>query len=198
MHSESRLRRVTALVIAVMGTVSVSAHGQPPPASSSTSPPGSVLPHNVIVALGVVNRFFPEVTQQASSGQNLTAVGKPKATRSVIYANNDSSKKVTITVDQYARSSDASAAYHEAVEKSRIVPGFKPISAPDLSQNAFIGTVTQGAETHLGIGALDGTRIVGVTLAGYEPTPDNVAKLISLSRKEEAASKAAPDRNTRK
>jgi hypothetical protein len=119
--------------------------------------------------MSVVNRFFPEVTQEASTGQNLTAVGKPKATRSVIYTNSDSSKKVTITVDQYVSSSDASSAYQEAVQKSKNVPGFKPVSAPNLGQNAFIGTVTQGEETHIGLGALDGTLIVGATLVGYDP-----------------------------
>jgi hypothetical protein len=145
--------------------------------------------------MSVVNRFFPEVTQEASTGQNVTAVGNPKATRSVIYANGDNSKKVTITVDQYASSSNASSAYQEAVQKSKIVPGFKSLSAPNLGRNAFIGRVTQGAETHIGLGVLHGTLIVGATLVGYEPTTENTAKLISLTREEEAAAKAALDQN---
>jgi hypothetical protein len=143
----------------------------------------------------VVNRFFPEVTQEASAGQNLTAVGNPQATRSVIYVNSDSSNKVTITVDQYVTSNEASSAYEEAVHKSRIVPGFKPISAPNLGPHAFVGSVTHGAETHIGLGALDGTLIVGATLAGYEVTPDTTAKLISLAREEKRAAKAALDPN---
>jgi hypothetical protein len=146
----------------------------------------------------MVNRFFAEVTQEASTGQNLTSVGKPKATRSVIYGNSDSSKKVTISVDQYASSSEASSAYQEAVQKSKIVPGFKPVSAPNLGQDAFIGTVTQGEETHIGLGALHGTLIVGATLAGYDPTPGNIAKLISLAREEENAARAALDRSAQK
>jgi hypothetical protein len=150
-----------------------------------------VLPRNVIVSIDEVNRFFPEVTQELSTGPNLTAVGKPKATRSVIYANSDGSKKVTITVDQYKTASHALSAYHEAVQKSRMVPGFRPIPAPDFGPHAFIGTVTQGMETHIGLGALYGTLIVGVTLVGYEPTPDNIAKLISLTRSEEATAQAA-------
>jgi len=150
-----------------------------------------VLPRDVIVAINVVDRFFPEITREASMGQNLTAVGNPKRTRSVIYANNDSSKKVTISVDQYADSSDASPAYEEAVQKSRIVPGFKPISAANLGRHSFIGTVTQGTETHIGLGSLDDALIVGATLVGYEPTPGNIAKLISLTRSEEQAAKAA-------
>jgi hypothetical protein len=148
----------------------------------------------VVVPISVVNRFFSQVTREASTGQNLTAVGNPKATRSVIYANSDSSKKVTITVDQYASPTDASSAYQEAVQKSKIVPGFKPVSSSDLGQNAFIGTVTQGDETHIGLGAVQGTLIVGVTLVGYDPTPDNIAKLVSVTREEEAAAKAALDR----
>ena len=90
-------------------------------------------------------------------------------------------------------SSEASSAYQEAVQKSKIVPGFKPVPHRDLGQNAFIGTVTQGAETHIGLGALHGTLIVGVTLAGYDPTPDKIAKLISLTREEESAAEAALD-----
>jgi hypothetical protein len=100
---------------------------------------------------------------------------------------------VTITVDQYASSSDASSAYQEAVQKSKIVPGFKPLSAPNLGQNAFIGTATQQGETHIGLGALHGILVVGATLAGYDPTPQNTAKLISLTREEERAAKAALD-----
>jgi len=64
----------------------------------------------------VIQRFFPEVTQEATTGQNLTAVGNPTTTRSVIYATGDASKKVTVTVDQYESSTDASSAYQQAIE----------------------------------------------------------------------------------
>jgi len=150
-----------------------------------------LLSREVVVPLSVVNRFFPEITREATTGQNLTAVGNAKATRSVIYANSDSSKNVTITVDQYASSSDASSAYQEAVQKSKTVPGFKPIPAENLGKNAFIGTVTQGGETHIGLGALGGTVIVGATLAGFDPTPDIIDKLISMTREEEGLAKTA-------
>jgi hypothetical protein len=191
----SHLTRLAALLIAIIGFLSSAAYGQsPPPRNGTTSTPGSVLPRTVGVSISVVNRFFSEVTREASTGQNLTAVGNPKATRSVIYANSDSSKKVTITVDQYASTTDASSAYQEAVQKSKIVPGFKSVSASDLGQNAFIGTVTQGDETHIGLGTLQGTLIVGATLVGYDPTPDNIAKLVSVTREEEAVAKAALDR----
>jgi len=66
--------------------------------------------------------------------------------RNVIYANSDSSKKVTVTVDD-ATASDAASAYQEAVVKSKAVPGFEVIPADNLGQNAFVGTVTQGGET---------------------------------------------------
>jgi hypothetical protein len=195
MHSGPHPTRLAALLIAITGSLSLAAYGQsPPPGNGTTSTPGSVLPRKVVVPISVVNRFFSQVTREASTGQNLTAVGNAKATRSVIYANSDSSKKVTITVDQYASPTDASSAYQEAVQKSKIVPGFKPVSASDLGQNAFIGTVTQGDETHIGLGALQGTLIVGATLVGYDPTPDNIAKLVSVTREEEAAAKAALDR----
>ena len=175
----------------LIGIVSLTADGQSAsPANSTTTASESLLPGNIIVPIEVVSRLFPEITREANTGQNITAVGEPKATRSVIYANSDSSKKVTISVDEYTSSSDALSAYDEAVRKSKIVPGFKPLPAPNLGEHGFIGTVTQGEETHIGLGVLNGTLIVGVTLAGYEPASDNTAKLISLAQKEEAAAQA--------
>jgi hypothetical protein len=58
--------------------------------------------------------------------------------------------------------------------------------------------VTQEGETHIGLGALNGTLIVGATLAGYDLTPDNTANLISLTQEEERAAKTAVDRNRQK
>ena len=189
---EFELRRGTSLLIILIGIISLSADGQSPsPDESATSASESLLPRNAVIPLTVVNRFFPEVTHEASTGQNLTAVGNPKATRSVIYVNSDNSKKVTITVDQYVSSGEASSAYQEAVQKSKTVPGFKPVPAANLGPNAFVGTVTQGGETHIGLGALHGTLIVGVTLAGYDPTSETTAKLISVTREQENAAKAA-------
>ena len=186
MHDGSQLRRVAALLIAIIWTVSFAAHGQSrSPTTGSTNTSDFMLPRNVMVPLSVAKGSFSEMAQETSTGQNLTAVGNPKATRSVIYTNSDGSKKMTITVDQYANSSDASSAYQEAIQKSKTVPGFKPISTPNLGRHAFIGTMTQGAETHIGVGALEGTLIVGATLVGYDPTPGNTAKLIALTREEE-------------
>ncbi len=191
-HNGLEPRPATSLTIALIGILSLNVYAQSPSQSAAaTSGSGSLLSREVVVPLSVVNRFFPEITREATTGQNLTAVGNAKATRSVIYANSDSSKNVTMTVDQYASSSDASSAYQEAVQKSKTVPGFKPIPAENLGQNAFIGTVTQGGETHIGLGALDGTVIVGATLAGFDPTPDNIDKLISMTREEEGVAKTA-------
>jgi len=178
--SGSRLQRLEALLIALVGALSLAAYGQSSPSSGTTSTSDSVLPRSFVVPLSAVDEFFPQVTQEASTGQNLTAVGNPKATRSVIYANAETSKKVTITVDQYESSTDALSAYQQAVEKSKI-PGFKPVSLPNVGQEAFAGTVTMGAETHVGLGAM----------VGYDATPDNVAKLVAVARKEEAAARAA-------
>jgi hypothetical protein len=199
MRNGLTLTKFAAVFIVAIEALSLNANGQSPsPANSSAQASDSTLPRRVVVPISVVNRFFPEVAGEASTGRNLTAVANATATRSVIYANSDSSKKVTITVDEYATASDASSAYEEAVAKSKTVPGFKPVSAENLSQNAFVGTVTQGGETHIGLGALHGTLIVGATLAGYDLTPENTAKLISLTREEERVAKAAMDRNRHK
>jgi hypothetical protein len=191
---EFELGRGTSLLIILIGIISLSADGQSPsPDKSTTSASEALLPRKAVIPISIVHRFFSEVSREASTGRNLTAVANAKATRSVIYANSDSSKKVTITVDQYASWSEASSAYQEAVAKSRTVPGFKPVSAENLDPNAFVGTVIQGGETHIGLGALHGTLIVGVTLAGYDSTPDKIANLISLTREEENAVKTALD-----
>ena len=182
------MKRLAILFIAVVVLPPVVRGEQSPSRGiGGVSAPGAMLARDVIVPLPVVTRFFPEATQEMSTGQNETAVRNPGATRSVIYTNSDKSKKVTISVDQYATSSDASAAYEEAVQKSRSVPGFRPIDAPNLGPQAFIGTVTRGTETHIGLGALRGTLIVGVTLVGYEASADTTAKLVSLAREEEKA-----------
>jgi hypothetical protein len=188
------MKRFAILLIAIVVMLPMArGEGSPSPRPGGVSEPGALLGRDVIVPLSVVTRFFPEATQEISTGQNATAVGNPEATRSVIYTSSDKSKKVTITIDQYATSKDASAAYAEAVQKSRSVPGFKTIEAPNLGPQAFVGTVTQGTETHIGLGALRGTRVVGVTLAGYEASADITAKLVSLAREEEKAANAIAD-----
>jgi hypothetical protein len=199
MRNGPTLIKFAAVLIAVIESLLLIANGQSPsPADGSAKASDSILPRKVVVPISTVNRFFPEVTREASTGRNLTAVANAKATRSVIYANSESSKKVTITVDEYATANDASSAYQEAVAKSKTVPGFKPVPAENLGQDAFVGTVTQGGETHIGLGALHGTLIVAATLAGYDSTPENTAKLISLTREEESAVKAALDSNPKK
>jgi len=195
MRNGPRLIKFAAVLIAVSEVLLLMADGQSPSAAKAAD---SILPRNVVVATNVVNRFFPEVTSEASTGHNLTAVGNPKATRSVIYANSDSSRKVTISVDNYATQSDASSAYQEAVAKSKTVPGFKSVPSESLGRDAFVGTVTQGGETHIGLGALRGTLIIGATLAGYDVTPENTARLISLTREEERAAKVGVDGDRQK
>ena len=165
-------------------------YGQSPsPASGRASAADSLLTRKAVIPISTVRRFFPQVDRESSTGPNLTAVGNPKATRSVIYANSKGSKKVTITVDQYVSSNDASSAYEEAVQKSKAVPGFMPISAPNLGQNAFMATVTRGEETHIGFGALRSNLILGITVVGYDPRPGTINKLRSLAREQEAAAK---------
>ena len=184
MGSGSRPGRLTALLIAMVGTLSLVCESFSAPATS-----GGTLPRDVIVPLSEVSRLFPDITRETSTGRNLTATGNPKATRLVIYESGDGSKKVTITVDQYGSSRDASSAYKQAVQKSQSVPGFKPVQVPRLGQQAFAGTTTMDGETHIGLGTLDHKLIVGATLAGYDATPDNATKLVAVARMQGAAAK---------
>jgi hypothetical protein len=124
---------------------------------------------------------IPDVTEKASTGPNETSVGKPIASRSVVFASADGKKKLTLSVDQYASASDAAAAYQTAVQGSKAAPGFKPAASPNLGQEAFAGTSQVGAEMHFGLGARDGRLIMSATHAGDIPvTPDNSNNLISL------------------
>ena len=189
-HSGLHASPLPSLLIALIGNLWMAAYGQAiSPGVGTASASDSLLAREVVIPISTVRRFFPQVDQEAATGPHLTAIGGPKATRSVIYANSHNSKKVTITVDQYVSSSDASSAYEEAVQKSKAVPGFTPISAPNLGQNAFMATVTRGEETHIGFGALHGNLILGITVVGYHPTPGTIVKLRSLAREEEAAAK---------
>jgi len=190
--SGSRLRLLAPLLIAAVVAFLPVAYGQSSALSlGSPAASGALLPRNVVVPLRVVIRFFAEVDRQASTGRDSTAVGNPKATRSEIYANDDDSKKVTITVDLYRNSRDAWSVFRAARQKSEEVAGFKPIPIPPVGQRSSAGMVTMDAETHIGLGALDGKLIVGVTLAGFDATPHNIAELVALARVEDAAAKEA-------
>jgi hypothetical protein len=152
-------------------------------ACSDTAPP--LLPRDAVVPVGVVTKFFPDVTKEASTGPNETSVGKPIASRSVVFLSADGKKKVTLSIDQYASVSDAAAAYQTAVQGSKAAPGFNPAATPSLGQEAFAGTSQVGAEMHFGLGARDGRLIMSATHAGDIPvTPENSNNLISLGGEE--------------
>lgn len=190
MHTGSTLTLRVLPLICIAAILSMAAYGQ---AVSLGAGPASVsdslLSREVVIPISTVRRFFPQVDQEARTGPHLTAVGSPKATRSVIYARSNNSKKVTLTVDEYVSSTDALSAYEEAVTKSKTVPGWTPVSAPDLAQNAFMAIVTRNEGTHIAFGALQGNFILGITIVGYDPTPGTISKLRSLAREEEAAAK---------
>jgi hypothetical protein len=159
-------------------------------ACSDTAPP--LLPRDAVVPVSAVTEYFPDVTKEASTGPNETSVGKPIASRSVVFLSADGKKKVTLSIDQYASSGDAASAYQTAVQGSKDAPGFKPAAAPNLGEEAFAGTSQVGTEMHFGLGARDGRLIVSATHAGDIPvTPDNSSKLISLGGKELTTAKQA-------
>jgi hypothetical protein len=141
-----------------------------------------LLPRDTIVPVSVVTQHFPDIAKEASTGPNETSVGKPLASRSVVFTSADGTKKVTLSVDQYASDSDAAAAYQTAVEGSKTAPGFKPAVSPKLGEEAFAGSSQVGAEMHFGLGTRDGRLIVSATHAGAIPvTPENSSRLIDLA-----------------
>jgi hypothetical protein len=147
----------------------------------STTASSALLPRNAVVPVSEVTRYFPDIAKEASTGPNETSVGKPIASRSVVFTSADGKKKVTLSVDQYASAGDAASAYQTAVQGSKAAPGFKPAASPTLGQEAFAGTSQVGAEMHFGLGARDGALIMSATHAGDIPvTPDNSNNLIGL------------------
>lgn len=159
--------------------------------SSADTTSNALLPRNFVVLLNLVNQYFGAITQQESTGEDSTAQENPVATRAVFFVNDGGTLLVTITAGRYHTASDATAAYQTALQKSEAVPGFTPISIPPVGQQSFAGSVTQGTETHVGLGALDGKYVFGATLAGFDATPDNVANLVGLARAQDAAINAA-------
>jgi hypothetical protein len=140
-----------------------------------------LLARDTVVPVSAVTQYFPEITKEASTGPNETSVGKPVASRSVVFTSADGKKKVTVSIDQYASASDAASAYQTAVQGSKAAPGFEPAATPNLGQEAFAGTSQVGDEMHFGLGARDGRLIMSATHAGDIPvTPDNSNNLISL------------------
>jgi hypothetical protein len=136
--------------------------------------------------LSSVQQYFPEVTRQESTGPNSTSSGKPEASRQVIYSNGDSSKKVTVSVDKYASDQAASSAFQDAINKSEKVTGFAALPAPDIGQKASAGIVTQGTESHVGVGSVSGPLIIQATIAGYEPSPQNISNIEAVTKSEVA------------
>ncbi|MGW6377134.1 hypothetical protein ACWFRB_13845 [Rhodococcus sp. NPDC055112] len=153
----------------------------------TTSGP-NLLPQEVLVALDVVQNYFPEMTRQDPPGANTSAAGIPSATRMTIFEG-DEGRKVTISVDRYPSSGSAAAAFTQAIGRSEAVQGFIALQAPaDVGDRAFAGIVSQGDDTHIGYGALAGEYVIGVTSAGYPATAENTTKLSDLTR--EAVEKA--------
>jgi hypothetical protein len=183
----TRVRRTAVLAIAAVGAVSLAACGSSPasvattPTSAPTSGP-ALLPRKAVAPVSVVAQYFPQITVVARSGNDETATGEPIATRSVTFTNAGGTKKVTLSVDQFGGVRDAATAFHEAVTKSEAVTGFRPLTVPNVAQKTFAGTVTQGGETHVGLGALTGRLTIGVTLAGFAAGSANIDHLVSLSR----------------
>ena len=143
----------------------------------------------MVVSLKEAQQFFPTVTRELNSGANPTAVGKPTASRMVIYGTNDGSKKVILSVDDYENPSEAWLAYQQAVKRSEL-PEFTSIAVSNVGQQVVAGTVTKGTETHTEVTTQDGALLVGASLTGFDATTEEIGKLVELTRDELSAAKA--------
>jgi membrane protease YdiL (CAAX protease family) len=173
--------RLAALFLAGMMAGSLPARGQGAHAVGDAP-----LPRRAVIPVSAVKAVVPEITREIATGRNETA-GKPAATRSVTFANADGSRRIVLSVDRYRSAKEAARDFEEVLRKTRKVPGVKAAPTPRVGQRAFAGVVTRGQETHVGGGALDGNRIITATLQGYAGTPENLARLTALLRRQVAA-----------
>ena len=72
--------RAVALSVAAIALLSLAACGD------AAAPSASLLSRDTVVPVSVVTKYFPEITKEASTGPNETSVGKPIASRSVVFA----------------------------------------------------------------------------------------------------------------
>jgi hypothetical protein len=154
-----------------------------------------LLPRDVMLSLSAVQEALPELGSETATGENLSAIGSPAATRSVTFATADGTQHLVLSVDKYERAADASAAFEQASEMSKEVPGATGEAVSDLGEAAFIGIVTQGNETHVGGGALFGDLIVAATLQSYEGTDANKAIVTEIIRRQAAQARQALQRD---
>jgi hypothetical protein len=187
------------LAVGLLAALSLSAYAQEPTAdepSITNSAPQSAVKRDMFVSLKVVKEFFPAITHYKAE-TNSTALGSPIATRMVNYTSDDSSSKVSLSVDEYENANDAMQAYQQAAEKAQRSE-FTPIALSNVGQEVFGNTVTQNGESQIAIVALDGALIVGTRLTGYESTTENIAKLASLAREEVGQARAHAGKSRRR
>jgi hypothetical protein len=103
------------LPVAAIALALLSACGDDSKSPATTAVSAELLAREAVVPVSAVTQYFPDVAQEASTGPNETSVGKPIASRSVVFTSADGKKKVTLSVDQYATEGDAASAYQTAV-----------------------------------------------------------------------------------
>jgi hypothetical protein len=188
--------RVVCLVGIVVGTLCLNAYAQDeepaaPPARSKKSAKAEkaepLLPRTLLLPLKPVKDAFPELTRQASTGPDSSALGTPRLTREVVYASSDGAKQLTLTVDEYEYESQALLAYQQANQKT-LITEFEPIAISNVGQQVFAGAMKQGSETQIVVVTVNNRLLVGARLAGYDDTTDNISKLVELARLQESES----------
>ena len=195
-----RLPRRTVLV-SLIATAALVHQGAAPSRAQSSTPEsdgasatpggGSLLPRDVVLPLDAVQEVVPDLATETATGENTPTRGVPDATRRVTYATEGREQRLVLSVDQHPSAADASAAFQEAAEQSRDIPGVEGEAAPELGEASFIGVITQGDETHVGGGALFGDLIVNATLQGYDGTDENKAAVAELIRRQAAHAEQA-------
>ena len=176
--------RAACLAAVLVGALSLQARAQEPvgDAGTASSPPEVTVRHDMFVSLKTVRDFFPTITR-TNAEEGSTGPGKPEATRTVAYTTADRGQRVALTVAEYDTAGDALSGYQEALSKSQSSE-LNPIAISNVGQQVFANTITQGGATSVVMTSLDGSLIVGATMAGYEASTDNISKLAGLVRAE--------------
>ena len=113
MKRQSGLHAVTLLVAAIaLPLLSGCGDDSSPKSPTADAASAALLAREAVVPVSAVTQYFPDVSTEASTGSNETSVGKPIASRSVVFLSDDEKKKVTVSIDQYASAGDAAHLVH--------------------------------------------------------------------------------------
>ena len=117
--------RAVALSVAAIALLSLAACGD------AAAPSASLLPRDTVVPVSVVTQYFPDVTKEASTGPNETSVGKPIASRSVVFCQRRRKEEGDSLRRPVRQRQRRRGCLPNGRAGSKAAPGFNPAATPE-------------------------------------------------------------------